>query len=395
MLKKGRRFSLLAMMVILLSAGLTLSTDAEALASPIVNGDFETGNLSGWTVGGLGGNVEVLVADDFTPEITAPKGRRFALLSTGPGEINLDLGTDLDGNTFPDNDIATLKQTFTLLPHQVPANLSFRWSFLSAEVDGNDDFFMVTLNGAKILTCSVPGATVFVSPFTNVPPLDGVSYTVTSYGLTDGSVFDGGSCGFNNFSYFINAPGSYTLEFVVADQEDRFFDSGLLIDAVRLEHSPQTIPSPPPPPSVSRPSPPMPTPPYRRNLAQMSVQYLNVSPQQTYANQPVTITTNVVNNGGEVGNYNVVLKINGQTEQSKMVSVGPQGTQPVKFTVTKSQPGTYTVNIDEQRGSFTVTGAGSTPRATTAAGILLMTAIAVIVALVGLLIVVARRRHQC
>jgi hypothetical protein len=97
-----------------------------------------------------------------------------------------------------------------------------------------------------------------------------------------------------------------------------------------------------------------------RNPASMSVQYLSVSPQQATANQPVTISTNVVNSGGEAGNLSVALKINGQVEQTRMVSVGPQGTQPVKFTVTKAQPGTYTVDIGGQKGSFTILGASST-----------------------------------
>jgi hypothetical protein len=146
-------------------------------------------------------------------------------------------------------------------------------------------------------------------------------------------------------------------------------------------------------PAATRASPPMPTP---RPLkpAQMSVQYLSVSPQQTTAGQPVTITTNVVNTGYEAGNYNVTLKINGQVEQSRMVSVGPQGTQPVKFTITKTQPGTYTVSIDAQKRSFTVTGAGSKPSAGIGEGLLFATATAVIAILVVLLIVVARRRFQ-
>jgi hypothetical protein len=93
--------------------------------------------------------------------------------------------------------------------------------------------------------------------------------------------------------------------------------------------------------------------------AQMSVQYLSVSPQQTYASQPVTISTNVVNTGDQAGNLNVVLKINGQVEQTRMVSVGAHGTQPVKFTVIKAQPGTYTVDIGGQKGGFTVLGAGA------------------------------------
>jgi hypothetical protein len=101
-----------------------------------------------------------------------------------------------------------------------------------------------------------------------------------------------------------------------------------------------------------------PTVPHPLNPSQMSLQYLSITPQQTSAGQPVTITTNAVNTGDEAGNINVTLKINGQLEQSRMVSVGPHGTQPVKFTVTKAQPGTYNVDILGKSGSFTILGAG-------------------------------------
>jgi uncharacterized repeat protein (TIGR01451 family) len=136
------------------------------------------------------------------------------------------------------------------------------------------------------------------------------------------------------------------------------------------------------------------TPPKPLNPPQMSLQYLSVTPQQTSAGQPVTILTNVVNTGNEAGNYNVALKINGQVEQSRMVSVGPQGTQPVKFTIAKAQPGTYTVNIGDQKSSFIVTGTGSRPSAGIGEGLLLVAAMAVIAILVVLLIIVARRRLQ-
>jgi len=101
-----------------------------------------------------------------------------------------------------------------------------------------------------------------------------------------------------------------------------------------------------------------------RNPASMSVQYMNINPQQVYANQPVTISINVANTGDEAGSLYVALKINGQVEQSRIVSVGPQGTQPVKFTVTKAQPGAYTVDIGGQKGSFTILGAGSSTTGT-------------------------------
>jgi|GEM_PF-3191992 len=141
-----------------------------------------------------------------------------------------------------------------------------------------------------------------------------------------------------------------------------------------------TPPSPPPPPPPPPPKPRVsPTPPRPLNPAQLSLRYLSVNPQQTSANQPVTITTNVVNGGDQAGNYNVALTINGQMEQQKMVSVGPQGTQPVKFTVTKAQPGTYTVDIGGQRGSFVVLGAGGTAGAPMNGGLIAILIIGLLV----------------
>jgi YVTN family beta-propeller protein len=154
----------------------------------------------------------------------------------------------------------------------------------------------------------------------------------------------------------------------------------------------QTRIPPAAPPAAPRSSPPIPTPPRILNPAQMSVRYLSVSPQQTYANQPVTITTNVVNTGDESGNYNVLLKINGQVEQMRMVSVGPQGTQPAQFTVTKAQPGIYTVSIDGQQSKFTVLDAGKSTGSHGSGGLIAILIMSIlIIATVVLLMLTFRR----
>jgi LPXTG-motif cell wall-anchored protein len=66
-----------------------------------------------------------------------------------------------------------------------------------------------------------------------------------------------------------------------------------------------------------------------------------------------------------------------------MISVGPQATQPVKFIVSRSQPGTYSVDIGGQKGSFTINGVGGTSgRPVTGSMVVLIT-------LVGLILVAA------
>jgi pimeloyl-ACP methyl ester carboxylesterase len=128
------------------------------------------------------------------------------------------------------------------------------------------------------------------------------------------------------------------------------------------------------------------------NPAQLSLQYLSVSPQQTIANQPVTILTNVVNTGDEAGNLNVALKINGQVEQTRMVSVGPQASQPVRFTVTKTEPGTYTVDILNQQGSFIINGESTSATGKSAStGLIILIGIAALVLIAVVVLVLSFR----
>jgi parallel beta-helix repeat protein len=114
-----------------------------------------------------------------------------------------------------------------------------------------------------------------------------------------------------------------------------------------------------------------------------TMQYMRINPLQAQVNQPVTITTNVVNSGQETGNYDVVLKVNGKPEQTKTVSVGPGATYPVNFTVAMSRPGTYTVNIDNQQGSFMVLDDGKDTGTSVNIGwiaILILGALAIVIA---------------
>jgi hypothetical protein len=134
------------------------------------------------------------------------------------------------------------------------------------------------------------------------------------------------------------------------------------------------------------------TPPHALNPPQMSLQYLSVNPQQTTANQTVTITTNVVNTGDEGSNFNVALKINGLVEQTKMVSVGPQGTQPVKFTVAKAKPGTYNVTILDKNSSFTILGTGGSSSSSSANGGLIAFLIIGVLVLASIMVLILSRR---
>ena len=142
--------------------------------------------------------------------------------------------------------------------------------------------------------------------------------------------------------------------------------------------------------SLSQPhvSPPLPG---QLNQAKVYVQYLNVNPGQASADQPVIISTNVVNTGDQAGSLDVVLRINGQTEQTRLVSVGPKATQPVRFTVSRTQPGTYAVNIFDQEGSFTVSGDSTPGSKPVNSGVIVVLALMVLVLTAAVLLVLKFR----
>ncbi len=218
-------------------SGLLLSAIAALAAAPagaqLANGGFESGDLSNWTAGG-GGRVEALQAADFTPTLAPPEGSWMALLSNGPGDVAGAAGGNFDSNGTNDFDSSTLIATFTTAaPGE---NLSFRWAFITSEVGESgtyDDLFEVTLDGLRILSGSInhPGG---VSPFPDTPAYDGTAYTVVGGGPTAGSSFASGVSPFRTFCLKIADPGTYTLRFLIADQGDAIFDTGLLVDDVQV-----------------------------------------------------------------------------------------------------------------------------------------------------------------
>ena len=209
--------------------GLMVSNIAQA---QIGNGTFETGDFTQWTIGG-NGSVEVLQQNDFAPMIAPSEGTFIALLSSGPGDVAGLFNGDFDQNGTNDFDGSTLSIAFTTTA--ADQALSFDWAFLTSEAGQAalyDDLFDVTIDGISILNGSTrkPGG---VSTFLDTPTYDGLNYLVTSAGPTNASQFLSGLTTFRSFCTNIAQPGTYTLQFLIADQGDAVFDSGLLIDNVQ------------------------------------------------------------------------------------------------------------------------------------------------------------------
>ncbi len=158
-----------------------------------------------------------------------------------------------------------------------------------------------------------------------------------------------------------------------------------------------TAPSPPPPPPSPPPPPPLsplPTPP------RPSVPRTTLPPG--WAFPPLCTATNLridvdgqtqticidLYNGGGSGECHVALRINGVTEASTPVMLSTGSSQRICWTVHKSQPGNYLVEVAGQKAWFTVGAVGAGVGA--AAGIVIGFFIAI---LLGLLVVIWRQRY--
>lgn len=88
--------------------------------------------------------------------------------------------------------------------------------------------------------------------------------------------------------------------------------------------------------------------------AAFSLSKLSIIPAEVKPDAPVTIGVSVANTGGTEGSYDMVLKVNGVKEAEQSVTLAAGKSETVNFTVSKKEPGSYSVEINGQSGSFTV-----------------------------------------
>jgi len=74
----------------------------------------------------------------------------------------------------------------------------------------------------------------------------------------------------------------------------------------------------------------------------------------TKTGQSVIITANVANDGGQEGTRTVVLNLNGETVDTKTVTLGAGQSQQVKFTQSELGYGQYDVEVADLSGEFTL-----------------------------------------
>jgi len=88
--------------------------------------------------------------------------------------------------------------------------------------------------------------------------------------------------------------------------------------------------------------------------AEFQVTDLTVNPSSVLADEVVEISVKVTNVGEATGSYTVNLRIDGATRDTRDVTLAGKATEVVEFEVSETSSGTYTVEVDNQSGSFTV-----------------------------------------
>ena len=73
----------------------------------------------------------------------------------------------------------------------------------------------------------------------------------------------------------------------------------------------------------------------------------------TMTGESVTITANILNNGGQEGTDPIELKLDGETVQTKMVTLGVEESQQVSFTVSGLDYGQHEIEVAGLPGEFT------------------------------------------
>jgi hypothetical protein len=299
--------------------------------SAIFNGGFELGAFTGWNVTiPPGGAAQVVTSfGTYVPQ----EGSYFALLTNGQKDI-----------------YTMVSQPFTV---EGVGSVIRGWAFFKT-VDyapfNDDSKVEITLfNGGQVVT------TLFQSNVVTVGNFGGTPWTFWSYAI---------------------APGTYTIQGGVVNRGDSAVASYLGMDGISIVSTEQETRRPSSAFITTMPLP-------------IVVKNLSISPQQAYSGQPVTIIANMANDGDVISGYTASLKIDGKLEKTKLGTVEAHSAVPVDFTVTRSQPGTYTIDLGGQKGSFIVLASKTTsgpPVSGSAIVILIMFALIVSIVVVSIFI---------
>jgi uncharacterized protein YfaS (alpha-2-macroglobulin family) len=81
---------------------------------------------------------------------------------------------------------------------------------------------------------------------------------------------------------------------------------------------------------------------------------LVIEPASVSEGESISISVDCINTGGASGSYDVILMVDGETEDTSTVTLDAGESTTVSFDVSASQSGTYSVEVNGLTGSYEV-----------------------------------------
>jgi len=94
---------------------------------------------------------------------------------------------------------------------------------------------------------------------------------------------------------------------------------------------------------------------FRKGMVSFEMSSLSVNPGSVKEGGSVTISADVTNSDTLSGAHTITLKIDGEVEDEKTVTLNPDETVTVSFEVAASEEGSYSVDVNGLAGSYEVT----------------------------------------
>jgi hypothetical protein len=81
---------------------------------------------------------------------------------------------------------------------------------------------------------------------------------------------------------------------------------------------------------------------------------LDITPSKITTGEKATIKVEIRNTKAETDTYNVPLMVNGVADDRKSVTLAPDATELITFTLTRSHPGTYIISVGNKESTLVV-----------------------------------------
>jgi hypothetical protein len=175
-----------------------------------------------------------------------------------------------------------------------------------------------------------------------------VSILVTNTGKTGGSfdinlLIDGSLIETRKVT--LDASATQTITFSVTKAQIGTYNIAVGTETGTLSTVSTTSPTTPPTTTpITQPTVPPVTP--VQKPASFIISNLSVTPTAVKPGDTASVSVIVTNTGNLQGSYTINLNVNGTTEDSRTISLAGGTNQTVNFSVTKSQPGSYTISVN-------------------------------------------------